>query len=128
MNEPEFANVAVDVNLLHPEVMAMSALGAQKSVCFRHKSGMIDWHGEFDVAWMPRTCKRAQIACCTAIDEIWLAKLGHRVWAYRETYGVSPHAPKAVSYSPPGTGCSSLSNVVEHCIRLTDNALISSAE
>lgn len=51
----------------------------------------------------------------------------HRVskWA---TYGLSPHAPSAESYSPPGTGCSRVSNVVGFCIRFTDSALISAED
>lgn len=40
-------------------------------------------------------------------------------------YALSPHAPRARSYSPPGTGFSSVSNVRGFCILLTERVLIS---
>lgn len=45
-----------------------------------------------------------------------------------DTHLWSPQAPSAVSYRPPGTGCSNESKVVEFCTLFTDSDLISAEE
>ena len=45
-----------------------------------------------------------------------------------KAYMLSPHAPRAKSYNPSGTGCRSVSKVAGFCILLTESDLISSEE
>ena len=44
------------------------------------------------------------------------------------SHDLSPHAPKAASYNPPGTGWSRVSNVVGFWTFFTERALMSSEE
>jgi hypothetical protein len=69
---------------------------------------------------MSRASKGVKIACRTTTKSV--SGLGLK---WNTTYVISPHAPRAGSYSPPGIGCKRLSKVRGFCIFFTERALIS---
>lgn len=74
------------------------------------------------MAHMSRAGKGVEIAGCATM-RIVSSLCGRQEW----TYVMSPHAPRAGSYSPPGTGFKRESKVRGFWIFFTESALISAA-
>ena len=75
------------------------------------------------MADMARTGRGSEMTCRTSIWELVLKQ--EVIWI-SISYCISPQAPRAGSYNPPGTGFKRVSKVVGFCMAFTDRRLISS--
>ena len=49
------------------EPVAVNTLRAEQTVCLVHEDGVVDGHGELDMAGMAGTLRLAKVTCCAAI-------------------------------------------------------------
>ena len=86
---------------------------------------MVDRYWQFNMTHMAGAGVVVEMAGRTASQQFSNEEVPYMA---REPHGLSPHAPKERSYSPPGVGCKSVSKVSGFCIFFTESALMSSDE
>lgn len=96
LQQPQLANVFVQVFLRHSKTLAVNTTGLEETVCLVHEYGVIDRDGELDVAGMAGASRLVQVASGTSGQGS--CERMHTIAPRSEkTYGASPQEPRAGS-------------------------------